>query len=228
MVKNLKNFFVQHYKLMVMVLSVFLFCTLAVGALYVQNRVELVDANARIEELKEEKKEVVRNLAAVEVKSEILRTSQLELRQMIEQLQGQVAEQEKALDFYRQLMTSDDKRQGLELNNYLFRKLDEPDTYQFRFTFVQYAKKHLALKVALTITVEGEINSEKVSYNFRELVINNDDQFGNLHFKYFQVVEGQLQLPEGFVPHQLIIDAQIKTKKPKAWQRKLDWTVEES
>ena len=228
MVKNLKNFIVQHYKLMFVVLSVFLFSTLAVGALYVHNRVELVDANARIEELKEEKKEVVRNLAAVEVKSEILRTSQVELRQMIEQLQEEVAEQEKALDFYRQLMTSDDKRQGLEINSYLLKPLEQPGSYHFRLTFVQYAKKHLALKAALTITVEGESNSEKVSYNFRELVINNDEQFDKLQFKYFQVVEGQLQLPEGFIPHQLIIDAQIKTKKPKAWQRKLDWTVEES
>ena len=84
----------------------------------------------------------------------------------------------------------------------------------------------MVLKAELSITVEGENLLEKTRYNFSKLV-NSNASFGKLRFKYFQIVEGQITLPEGFVPRELVIDVQLKRKKPKAWQRKLNWNVEE-
>ena len=88
---------------------------------------------------------------------------------------------------------------------------------------MQYAKKHLVLQAELSITVEGENLLEKISYNFNKLM-NTNDGFEKLRFKYFQVVEGQITLPGDFTPQQLVIDAKIKRKKSKAWQRKLNLT----
>ncbi len=228
MVEKIKMFVRQHHKLMMFVFLVFLLALMAAGVIFVQTNIQLAESKKQLEGYKEEKKDIFRRLAKVEVEASILRNSELALRHTIDQQQQQIAEQEKALDFYRQLMTSDDKKKGFELNDYLIRKLDEPNTFYYRFTFVQYAKKHLALRAGLSITVEGESLSGKARFNFRELIMNNDDQFGKLRFKYFKVIEGQIKLPEDFTPRQLIIDAQLKTKKPKVWQRKLGWTVEES
>ncbi len=228
MVEKIRDFVQQHYQLMILMLFAFFLALLVTGGIYVQTDMQLAEVAKQQELLKEEKKAVLRKLAAVEVEASTLRNSQLAMRQTIEKLQSEVAEQDKALDFYRQLMTADGSKKGLELNSYLLKQLDEPNLFFYRFTFVQYAKKHLALKADLSITVEGEHLSEKTSYDFRKLVATNDNQFGKLRFKYFQVVEGHIKLPEGFVPEQLIIDAQLNTKKPKAWQRKLSWAVEES
>jgi len=228
MVVVIREYVEQHYKLLIIMLLVLLLALLAIGMIFVRTNSQLAESTRQVERFTEEKKVVLRKLAAVEVEAGIMRNSQLAMRQNIDQQQQQIAEQEKALDFYRQLMTSDGNKQGLELNSYLLRKLDQPNAYYFRFTFVQYAKKHLALRAGLSITVDGERSSEKVSYNFRELIMNADGQFEKLRFKYFHVVEGQLKLPEGFMPQQIVIDAQLKTKKSKVWQRKLSWTVEES
>ena len=56
---------------------------------------------------------------------------------------------------------------------------------------------------------------------------NSVKQFGKLRFKYFQKMEGQLTLPLGFVLEQIVIDALIKKKKAKPWQRIVDWQTEE-
>ena len=210
-----------------MVLGIFVFAVLMIGIIYFQARAHIENADLKVERHNNDKKDLLRKLAAAEVASEILRSSQLSMRQMVEQQQIQNAEQEKELDFYRQLMTSDGKREGLELNSYVIKPADERNIYDYQFTFVQYAKKHLVLKAELSITVEGKSLLEKSSYNFSEL-IKPEDGFGKLRFKYFQKVEGQIILPEGFIPSELVVSAKIHKKKSKAWQRKLNWNVEES
>lgn len=227
MLENILAYVQLHRKLMILLLLILLLALLIVSIISMQTDQKLAKSNKQQTFLAEEKKELVRKLAAADVEADILRNSQLSMRKTIEQQQHDLAEQEKMLDFYRQLMTSDSSKKGLELNSYFIKKLTEPGAFYYRFTFVQYAKKHLALKADLSITVEGDSLLGKTSYNFRELVVNQDDQFDKLYFKYFQVVEGQVKFPKDFIPRQFIVDAQLKTKNPKPWQRTYSWVVEE-
>lgn len=201
---------------------------LAFAGVYWLSGWQLAEARKRIGQLGEEKKELLRKLAVVEVEAGTLRSSQLAMRHMIDQQEQQIADQERSLEFYRQLMVADSKKEGVDLSSRAIRALSQPGTYHCQFTFVQYAKKHLVFDGELSIRIEGDSPSGNAAYNFSDLITRSDGKFGKLNFKYFQTVEGQITLPDGFVPRQLIIDIKSKTIKPGAWQHKLGWYLEES
>ena len=112
-----------------------------------------------------------------------------------------------------------------------------PRHYSYQFVFVQYAKRHNLLRAEVAIKILGTQDGKARFLNLKDLHQDDENkdgktnknvkQFGNLRFKYFQKMEGRLTLPQGFVPEQIVIDATIKKKKSKPWQRIVDWKTEE-
>ena len=105
---------------------------------------------------------------------------------------------------------------------------------------MQYAKRHNLLQADISVKLLGTQEGEAKFICLKDLhhgggerdnkskkTNRNVKQFGKLRFKYFQKMEGLLTLPVGFVPEQIVIDALIKKKKAKPWQRIVDWQAEE-
>jgi hypothetical protein len=225
----LKEYFFQKRHMLILLFSVFLLGLLLGGSSYWHSKRIVVDKMAEIAKLSDEKKEVLRKLAAAEVESRILRASQVDLKNVIQQREQEISEQATSLEFYRQLMVEDSEKVGLDINNYKITTTEDPQTFHFQLTFIQYAKNHLALSVELTITVEGSLKGQHVSYNFKELMQAPEKEFGKLSFKYFKVAEGYIKLPLAFMPQQIIVKTtQTKTNNSKDWERHLIWHVEEN
>lgn len=175
----------------------------------------------------EDAQTLVKKLAAVEGEAKVLRHGNMAMRQNLEAQQQVLSEQEKALDFYRQLMDPGSKKQGLALHAYTLQALEAKGQYYFRFTFVQYAKRHITLKASLKGVLHGTVDKQPATLEFSELVNNAEKGWGKLRFKYFQVVEGQLTLPDNFVPERIQLDASVKKKRAKPWQRQLTWLIDD-
>lgn len=179
-----------------------------------------------VQQLTADNAELVKKLAAKEVSLSIANSGNQALRKELDSQQQALAEQEKALDFYRQLMDVGSKKKGLELHSYALQKLAEPGQYHYRLTFVQYAKRHTTLKASVKIELHGEVDGKPEVLDFSELVSNADKGFEKIQFKYFQVVEGQLTLPDNFEPLRILVHAQLKMKNAEPWLRDVPWQLE--
>lgn len=195
--------------------------------LYWHAKREISTKQEEVDRVAAEKKDMLRKLAAAEVEARVLRSSQANLKKTLEERENTIAEQETSLEFYRQLMVVEDKKEGLELNTYTITRADMPNSYHFRFTFVQYAKQHMNLKAKVKIRLEGKEQGKVAIYYLRDLLMGAAADYGALDFKYFQVLEGEIALPKGFEPEQIVVDAELKLKN-ESWQRKLPWQIEES
>lgn len=221
-----REYFFRHRHVLSLVLSAFLLGLLLGGSLYWHAKRDISEKQDEIERVVEDKKQILRNLAAAEVEARVLRSSQANLKQTLEEREKTIAEQETSLEFYRQLMVVEDKKEGLTLNSYTVVPADRPHSYHFRFTFVQYAKQHMMLKALVNIRLEGREQEKMAVYYLRDLLLEADPGFGRLEFKYFQVLEGEMVLPAGFVPELIVVDAELKPKN-ESWQHKLPWQIEE-
>jgi hypothetical protein len=84
------------------------------------------------------------------------------------------------------------------------------------------------LKGSVAIHVDGLFNGKQTAYDVRELGTFENKQF-NFQFKYFQNIQGFLQLPDGFIAHKVSISAKTKGRGKKYnIQRQFDWQPQES
>ncbi|MGJ8682372.1 DUF6776 family protein, partial [Paraglaciecola sp.] len=82
---------------------------------------------------------------------------------------------------------------------------------------IKQEKIKQALKVSLKITLIGSENGQAKQYALKSLLVNSDKSL-TFGFKYFQVIEGELKLPAGFVVENVSVYADIYQFKRKKGQ----------
>lgn len=179
-------------------------------------------------QLAEEHRSVVAKLTSLEAKyqsaSQGLANSSLGAevdRQSVEDVRGTVREHKQTIAqlseeiaFYKGLMSPSDREGGLGIRSWDVYETNVAQQFQFKLVVQQRAIKHILLNGRVTIVLEGKQNGKSLSVSLHELSDQIKDKAMNLRFKYFQSIEGELVLPVGFVPEQVVIV--IKSEKPKA------------
>ncbi len=165
---------------------------------------------------------------------EILSTRHEIDRQALElvrkELAGQneeIAALEEGVTFYRSLMSPGDIAPGLSLRAIEFMEGEQPRHYFFRIVLQQEARKHAQLKGSLAAAISGMMDGAPVEYSLAELSEDYGDAGIPLQFRYFQSIEGQLVLPEGFEPTEVKVLA--NTLKPNKFEirEEYPWRLEE-
>lgn len=159
--------------------------------------------------------------------AEVDRQSSEGVRQEVIALKDEIARLSEENSFYRGLMAPNEKASGLTIGAVELLRARDSSTYNFKVVVQQLATRHNLLNGVLNFTVVGRQDGLEVRY---PLMVLSDDvsvEEIKLRFKYFQVVEGQLGLPENFEPEGIEIDARTKGKKPQVVSKKFGWLVEE-
>lgn len=110
----------------------------------------------------------------------------------------QIAELEEGLQFYRSLMAPEDIDRGLSLGGLELVKTDGERRYAFRLVAQQEARMHTTLEGELYAEVLGMLDGKRISYPLAQLSDDVQSSVIRLRFKYFQSIEGVLELPAGF------------------------------
>jgi hypothetical protein len=157
-----------------------------------------------------------------------IKTSALEMvRKELADRQQTIAELEEGLHFYRSLMAPTELAQGLSIRGIDLVKSTVEGRYQFRLLVMQSVPKHQLLQGSLRIDLIGEQDGQEVRFKLSELSAQVPAPEIRLRFKYFQAIDGVLDLPVGFTP--LRFEAIAKASKPRKAEVKkaFDWSVEE-
>ena len=125
----------------------------------------------------------------------------------------QIAELEEGIQFYRSLMAPGEIDQGLSLGGIELVPVDGDRRFAFRLVVQQEARKHSTLEGELYAEVLGTLDGERKSYPLSQLSEDVDSGIIRLRFKYFQAIEGELELPPGF--EATTINVIASANKPK-------------
>lgn len=222
--------FLQRYSICFVsfAIGLLLGATIVASAYYFEHQVQHEYMASELINQQHDLDKAQKELAACQMEVQILSIGKRELQTLTEQLQQQVADQEKDLTFYRKLMASEPGKEGLDLNAWSLTRLTER-VYLLRLTFVQYAQQHPLMNASLQILVNGQENQQSMQYDIQALRLGDQDAQTEqrLRFRYFQIVEIHFTLPENFVAESIIIDAMLAVRNAKAWQREIPWQVQE-
>lgn len=155
-------------------------------------------------------------------------------RQLMEQA-AQIAALERDITVYRGMISSSGKNanpQGISVGVFSVIQTDKPDVYHFKLAVQKLAatddlfKGYLNFKLSGVQKLQGQEQAR--SFSLRELSNLHTDEQVPLTFKYFQNIEGNLVLPEGFSPAKVVLLVKSTSKKyPATLEKELEWQVSE-
>ena len=174
-------------------------------------------------ELEELRQWQVDNQTRIEIDEVALELVRQELAAQLET----IAELDKGIRFYKSLMAPEEVAEGLSVRSIDLKPGPDERRYQFRILVQQSARKHELLTGTLNIELIGTVNGEDVEYNLTDLSEQVPNAGIRLRFKYFQAIEGELELPRGFTPKLVRASAQSKKPRRAEFSKEFAWSVQE-
>ncbi|MCF6193976.1 MAG: hypothetical protein L3J46_06550 [Kangiellaceae bacterium] len=191
-------------------------------------KLHLQEALNELSKSKLAKEELNEKLVMQHQSSQIDSQSSKQLVNNVKELQQAQNDLESELAFYRRIMSPEQEKDGLNVDEFQISSSDIPQNFHFRLTLIQAGKQSRYLKGSVVIQVEGLLNGKKTEYDVRELGTFESKQL-NFQFKYFQNIQGLIQLPGGFIAHKVSISAKTKGRGKKYnIERQFDWQPQES
>lgn len=160
-------------------------------------------------------------------RNEIDRVALEMVRQELAAQKNEISKLEENLRFYRGLMSPDDVTRGLALHPIELIATEADNRFAYRIIAQQKARKHGLLKGSLSVMVSGVQDGTPLSISLAELsdAVENEDIA--LRFRYFQTVEGELVLPNGFQAESVLIVARATSPKKVEISEEFPWSVQE-
>lgn len=174
-----------------------------------------------------------RNTRLREEKAILERTTQVE-RQAYKELEGtvaglhnEIAELKSDLDFYRGIVSPREASQGLNIERFDLNANAGAASYHYKLVLTQVLKNNTVTRGSVSLQVEGSQDGQLKSLSLEEVTADKKKSLA-FRFKYFQNFEGDILLPEGFVPARLIIKVNPKGRRQPTIEKVIDWPAEEA
>jgi hypothetical protein len=231
-----RRYHVRHRQIVAVVLLVSAALLLALGFYLGQRRAygdmgidpeKFSRLQRELPEAREQVAQLERQVTAARTRHEVDRSALELVRQELARQEEQIADLGEGLRFYRSLMAPGEIAQGVSLQGIELVPRDTPGRYAYRLVAQQEARKHETVRGALQITVLGRRGNEAVSYPLGELDEDIEGDSIPLRFLYFQAIEGELVIPDGFEPQAIEVLATVTSPQKLELREQYPWRLQE-
>jgi hypothetical protein len=181
------------------------------------------DAQRQIKVLEEEREALRRELAMVKQAAEIDRESIVSIRDQIKQYQDERLKMEEELAFLRGIVSTNNKKHALRVQNFKLEPGLEAGQYIYKFSVSQVINSGIVAKGVIELNIEGLQNGRSKRLSLAQVSQENMDKI-KMRFRYFQNVEGKLKLPEDFEPATIEIHVKPSGKKLQSIKASYNWS----
>lgn len=173
-----------------------------------------------------ENSELQRQVAILDRSSVMDQRATEEVQSTISTLREQVAQLEQDIVYYRQVVSDETQDTGLTIANLDINAMQDPNRFRYKLELRQQdADGDTFLLGHVNINLIGDQGGEQVILALRDLSEEQDELDIRLRFKYFQNIEGQLALPEGFVAQRVQVAAVSVEPVDKSIDQDFAWVV---
>lgn len=174
-----------------------------------------------------ENSELRRQIAILDRSSVMDQRATEEVQETIRGLRDRVAQLEQDIVYYRQVVSEETEDTGLIISQLDIDATREENRYRYKLVMRQQdADGDTFLTGHVNINLVGSQGEEQQILALRDLSAEQDQLDIRLRFKYFQNIEGELVLPDNFVPDRLQIAAVSVEPVEKSINQNFSWVVE--
>jgi len=170
----------------------------------------------QIDSLREQK-------AVLERDAQIKHQAYGELDTTLKVLQGEILELKEELAFYRGIVSPRDAAQGLHLQRFKIEPNGKPRGFRYKVILTQVLKEDRTARGYLQVNFEGLLNNESKVLSLQDVSEKHikEEEF---RFRYFQNIEGDVQLPTGFKPQRVTIKVVSRNRsRQDPLEKTFDW-----
>ncbi len=189
---------------------------------------ELLRLRQELAETRTQEADLRQQLANLRLGSKVDRQASEDVRQEVIELKNQLAALQEENSFYRNLMAPSDNKEGLNFGAVEVSDTEVPRQYRYKVVLQQLATNHQLLNGTLTFNVIGRRDGVVTVLPLKDISEDVDSVNIKLRFKYFQTVEGHLQLPPGFEPERIELVARSTGRNAVTVEKRFGWLVEET
>lgn len=181
---------------------------------------ELRELREQLRGLQAQRATLLSRLAVLQRSKEVDSLASEQVRQTLSGLQAEVMSLNKQLAFYKNIVAPSTMKPGLRVQDLRLTKAGSDGRYHYRLVLIQVRGDNRIAKGHVELAVQGVRQGRELSPSPAELGIQGPIRFS---FKYFQALEGDLVLPEGFQPSQIEVRVRPQTRKLEPVQRRFAW-----
>lgn len=183
------------------------------------------DLRAQVAGLEQTNEALRRRIAVLETSTEVDQEAYAQVEANLGELQARIQSQEEELAFYRGIVSPADGVAGLKIQEFELLPTSAGATYLMRLVLVQAIKHDRRVSGVVRLNVHGERGGAGASLALAELVADGESGELAYSFRYFQDLERQLVLPEGFLPARVDLEILPQGRGSKAFTQSFDWAV---
>ncbi|VAW93707.1 hypothetical protein MNBD_GAMMA23-684 [hydrothermal vent metagenome] len=182
---------------------------------------EIRDAlSTEIETLREEKA-ILKRAAQIEKKA------YNELYTTLKALQSEILELKEELAFYRGIVSPRDASRGLRLQKFTFEENGNSRSYRYKVVLSQVLKNDRVARGNVQLVFEGLQGGQAKELKLRDVTAKHIKEL-NYKFKYFQNIEGNIEIPVGFVAARIILRIFPRGRRQDMIEKTFDWPKTEN
>lgn len=178
------------------------------------------DLEKQVAELREQK-------ALLERAAQIEREAYNDLDATLKVLQAEILELKEELAFYRGIVSPREASRGLHLQSFELTPLGESRTYRYKVVLTQVMKNDRLATGKVKMLVQGLREGVASNLSLREITEKSVKDL-SYRFKYFQNIEGDIELPEGFTPLRMSVEILPQGQEADKIDKTIEWPNEEN
>ena len=188
-----------------------------------KNYAELAATREALEEQLEQLRE---KKAVLERTLQVERKASNDVRISLTALQSEILELNEELAFYRGIVSPRDSRRGLHLQTFKLVPLGSDGTYRYKVVLTQVLKNERLAYGKVLLRFEGTDNGKTRVLNLADVSEKRVKEL-NYKFKYFQALEGKLQLPESFGLRRVAVEVRPRGRIENMIEKTFEWATKE-
>lgn len=180
-------------------------------------KAQLADSSQLISNIRQE-------LADLKLGGEVDTRANEEVRQTVEVLQDEIAQLREEISFYKGVMVPNVEEKGLRIERLDMANTSDPNKFRYSLLLTQVVDKHNYVQGGVEIALLGREGESEKQLLLSEL---NEEKQSRIKFRflYFQNIDGELLVPDGFVPHEVMIIARSSGTNGQRLEKKFDWQL---
>lgn len=143
-----------------------------------------------------------------------------EVQGTLQELQRKQADLQEEVAFYKGIISPGSGEEGLRVQSLRLASDGAPRLYHYRLVLTQVRTRELKISGSVYMKVYGTQDGKPATLDARDVSPNGKGPSG-FAFQYFQSLEGDLLLPQGFTPGHVEVTAQESGHA--AVQQNFDW-----
>jgi hypothetical protein len=182
------------------------------------------ELEAALDEERDTTDEFRARIAQLETDRKIDRAAYAGVEQELADLEAQILAQQEDLEFYRGIVA--DQQTGLRIQDFVVWRGARPRAFSMRLVLAQAMRAGSRISGSVDLDFEGMQDGEAQTLRLRDVLAGDGGKSRlDFSFRYFQNLEAELLLPEGFAPARVNLRLSPKGKSAKPVEKSFDWVV---